>query len=446
MLRIGEFSKISQVSVKTLRYYNEIGLLKPAQIDRFTGYRYYTLSQLSRLNRILALKDLDFSLEQVLELLKTDLTEESLHRMLQSKSIELRRRVQDESLRLLRVENRLQQLEEAVIAQSPVVLKSAPNYLVATIRYVLPTQEALAEWQQAELTKIRRHLKELGETAAGPDVLIYHQEAFCDVDVDVEVGTILRETRDSIEGDPDGTNIRVHTLHRVNELATAIHLPTASTLANTYASLAHWTQVNGFKPVGPWRELIYAQEKPAPERVIEVQRPVMKAIEFYSPLEVKEMEPKIVTKPGFTIMGIRYFGKNENQEIPAMWGKYNKRIEELGGPPYFTGEACIGLCITPDDASAEDGFEYVAGFTVDKVKDVPEDFVVRQVPEYTYAVFTHKGDLPSLGKTYEYIYETWLPQSGYKLATKMDFEYYDDDFKDFAPDSIFYIYIPIVKE
>jgi AraC family transcriptional regulator len=68
---------------------------------------------------------------------------------------------------------------------------------------------------------------------------------------------------------------------------------------------------------------------------------------------------------------------------------------------------------------------------------------VHHVPEYTYAVFAHKGDLPSLSKTYEYIYQTWLPQSGYKLAAKIDFEHYNADFKDFAPDSVFYIYLPI---
>ncbi len=69
--------------------------------------------------------------------------------------------------------------------------------------------------------------------------------------------------------------------------------------------------------------------------------------------------------------------------------------------------------------------------------------MVREVPEHTYAVFAHEGELASLSKTYEYIYEVWLPQSGYALASKMDFEYYDQDFKDFAPDSVFYIYIPI---
>lgn len=58
MFKIGEFSKLSQVSVKALRYYDELGLLKPASVDRFTAYRYYSADQRPRLNRILALKDL----------------------------------------------------------------------------------------------------------------------------------------------------------------------------------------------------------------------------------------------------------------------------------------------------------------------------------------------------------------------------------------------------
>lgn len=63
MIRIGDFSKLSRVSVKALRYYDEIGLLKPVTVDRFTGFRLYEYSQLSVLNRILAFKELGFLLE-----------------------------------------------------------------------------------------------------------------------------------------------------------------------------------------------------------------------------------------------------------------------------------------------------------------------------------------------------------------------------------------------
>jgi predicted transcriptional regulator YdeE/DNA-binding transcriptional MerR regulator len=446
MLKIGEFSKIAQVSIKTLRYYDQMGLLKPAHIDRYTGYRYYTLSQLPRLNRILALKDLDFSLDQIQELLKVQLSSEVLHNMLRSKAGELKRRILDERARLLRVESRLTQLDEVFeLDPPPIVLKSAPNYLVATVRKIFSSLQGLSQWQQTTLHEIHRYLHHQSFAFAGPDLLIYHHDEFREEDLDVEVGTIIHESRNKVEQVTSEGEINLYTLRGVNQLATALHMQTAGNLPNTYAVLTWWTQVNGFRPIGHWRELMYEQDSPTKERVIEVQRPVMKAIDFYSHLEIKDMEPKIITKPGFTLVGLRYYGKNEHGEIAQLWDQFNQRIAALGGMPNETGEAAIGLCIGSDEEPLEGAFEYVAGFPVSKVDQVPEGFVVREIPELSYAVFAHKGDLPSLSKTYEYIYESWLPQSGYQLAAKIDFEYYDQDFKDFAPDSVFYIYVPIKK-
>ena len=446
MLKIGEFSKIAQVSIKTLRYYDRMGLLKPAHIDRFSGYRYYALSQLVRLNRILALKDLDFTLDQVRELLEVDLSSDVLQHMLQNKADELRQRLMDEQSRLARVENRLLNLQEAHYPDiSPVVLKSAPHRLVATVRQVVPSIHMMNEWQRSQIEQIKGYLNQLNQPASGPDILIYHHEEYRETDLDVEVGTILKETRNVAEKGPEEGPIRIHTLFGVNQLATTITTRSASTLPETYAKLTSWTQINGFRPIGPWRELTFEPDDPAGVQVIEVQRPVMKANKFYTQMEITKMEPKIIKKEDFTIVGLRYFGKNEHNEIPELWNQFNKRMEEMGGLEHETGEAAVGLCITPDDEPMEGAFEYVAGALVDEVEDVPEDFVVRHVPEQTYAVFEHKGDMPSLSKTYEYIYETWLPQSGFQVSSRMDFEYYNEDFKNFAPDSIFYIYIPIEK-
>lgn len=443
MLKIGEFSKIGQVSVKTLRYYDRMGLLKPAHIDRYSGYRYYSLEQLVRLNRILALKDLDFSLDQIAELLKVDLSSEALHNMLHNKALELRDRIQDDHTRLLRVENRLKSIREPnLFNQSPVVLKSAPNQKVATIREVLPRMDQLSDWQNGTRNAIHQYLNRLGMRAKGPDILIYHQDEYRETDLDVEVGTILTNPI-SVAGQLEAKEgVKVHTLPGANYLATSVISESANP-SETYAYLTHWTQVNGFRPIGPWRELTFSQEDPTAARVVEVQRPVMEANTFYQPLEVNKMEPKIINKPGFTLVGLRYYGKNENQEIHELWNQFNRRMAQIGSVKHATNEACIGLCLTLDEDPMEGAFEYIAGLPVSEVENLPEGFVVRQVPEHTYAVFPHKGDLQSLGKTYEYIYETWLPQSGYDLAEKLDFEYYNEDFKDFAPDSVFYIYIPI---
>jgi DNA-binding transcriptional MerR regulator len=96
VLKIGEFSALTRVSIKTLRYYDELGLLKPLRIDPATGYRYYSGSQLPRLHRILALKDLGFPLNRVAEALDEGVTADALRGMLMLRRGEQEDRVQEE--------------------------------------------------------------------------------------------------------------------------------------------------------------------------------------------------------------------------------------------------------------------------------------------------------------------------------------------------------------
>ena len=103
MIRIGDFSKLSRVSIKTLRYYDEMGLLKPIEVDRFTGYRYYDFHQLPRLYRILALKELGFSLEEIGRFLEENLSTEELRGMLKLRQAEIRQRMEEETVRLEQV-------------------------------------------------------------------------------------------------------------------------------------------------------------------------------------------------------------------------------------------------------------------------------------------------------------------------------------------------------
>src|SRR5215213_8621982 len=103
MIRIGDFSKLSRVSIKTLRFYDEMELLKPVEVDRFTGYRYYEFDQLARLYRILVLKDLGFSLEEIGHLLEGNLSAEQMRGILKLRQAEIRQRVEEEA-RLERVD------------------------------------------------------------------------------------------------------------------------------------------------------------------------------------------------------------------------------------------------------------------------------------------------------------------------------------------------------
>src|ERR1700694_3877511 len=104
MFKIGDFSKLSMVSVKALRYYDELGLLRPERVDEFTGYRYYAAGQLTRLNRILVLKDLGLSLQQIALLLDQELSADQIRGMLRLKQSELRQQIDDGRARLARVD------------------------------------------------------------------------------------------------------------------------------------------------------------------------------------------------------------------------------------------------------------------------------------------------------------------------------------------------------
>src|SRR5439155_12709855 len=138
VFRIGEFSRLTQVPVKTLRYYDARGLLRPARVNRVTGYRYYTAVQFAQLNRLLAFKDLGFSLREVRALLAGRVTPPRLRRLLQRKREDVERRVSAERARLARVAARLDALERCdPAAAHEIAIRRVGPRLVATARDVL---------------------------------------------------------------------------------------------------------------------------------------------------------------------------------------------------------------------------------------------------------------------------------------------------------------------
>lgn len=139
MLKIGEFAQVGRVSVATLRYYDQYGLLKPSALDRDTGYRYYALDQLPRLNRILALKDLGFPLYEIARLLETDLSLEHLRDMRMAKQAHSQRVIEMERARLARIAARLRQIEqEETMPRYDVLLKHVDPIRVGSVRARIP--------------------------------------------------------------------------------------------------------------------------------------------------------------------------------------------------------------------------------------------------------------------------------------------------------------------
>ncbi|MGE5462072.1 MAG: MerR family transcriptional regulator [Syntrophothermus sp.] len=271
MIRIGDFSKLSRVPIKTLRYYDEVGLLKPVEVDAFTGYRLYEYSQLSTLHRILALKELGFSLEEIGHLLDDELSVEQMRGMLKLREAEARQRMQQEAERLERIEARLRQIEqENSMSKYDVVIKSADEIKVASVRDVVPTPPDQGSlWRE-----LGGYLAMNRVRANGACFTLYHDDEFKERDWDVEVceqiDTDLSESR----------RIKVKVLPAVDSMACTIHHGPFVTIGEAYNALGRWITDNGYRITGPCREVYLRPNQNGsqtdPDTVTEIQFPVEK--------------------------------------------------------------------------------------------------------------------------------------------------------------------------
>ncbi len=270
MFKIGEFSKLSHVTVKTLRYYDRIGLLKPAEVDRFTNYRYYSAGQLPRLNRILALKGLGLSLDQIARLLDNDLTPEQMRGMLRLKQMEIQEQLDQEQARLARVEQRLRQIEqEETMPKQEVALKEIPSQAVASLRDTIPNY---GHFDQL-FGEIFAYLGQHRLNPIGPPAVIYHDEEFREQDADVEVVAPVAGPV------PEGERVRGLELPG-GEVASVVHEGSYDTIGGTYGQVMGWIEANDYCIAGPPREIYLKGPESGDDPstyVTEIQVPVAKA-------------------------------------------------------------------------------------------------------------------------------------------------------------------------
>lgn len=259
MLKIGDFSQLGQVSVRTLHHYDERGLLKPAKIDDWTGYRFYSVEQLPRLNRILALKDLGFSLEQISRLAQDDVPAEQLRGMLALKQAEIERQLTQGQTRLMRVEARLKQIErEGEPSPYEVVLKRTALQKIASARTTVPTVEAMPTCRCDLYDELYDALERRGVEPATPEYALYHTIEYVDRDIDMEAAVAVDAVPD---GSSDGDRLTFRELPAVGEMASVVHRGSAWEIPQAISALFGWIGANGYATTGPYRELhLYGRE------------------------------------------------------------------------------------------------------------------------------------------------------------------------------------------
>jgi DNA-binding transcriptional MerR regulator len=270
MFSIGDFASHGRVSVRMLRHYDAIGLLRPAHVDQVTGYRSYEAGQLPRLNRIVALKELGFTLQQVRSILDDKVSVEELRGMWRLRQAELQARIATDTARLAQVEARLRIIErEGAMPADDVQVKRVPGVRVAelTATAVSFEPESISPVIGPLYDELYGRLHRAGLAPAGPAIARYEDSPDGD-------GVLVHATV-PVDADPGGDHdFAIVDLPGVEQAATIVHRGSMDNVMPTIQTLAHWIDANGYRSAGYSRELYLECGDDRERWVTELQEPV----------------------------------------------------------------------------------------------------------------------------------------------------------------------------
>jgi DNA-binding transcriptional MerR regulator len=271
MFSIGEFARHGRVSVRMLRHYDTIGLLRPACVDPVSGYRLYQASQLAELNRVIALKELGFTLQQVQSILAEKVSAAELRGMLKLRRAEIQAVLEAETTRLARVEARLLTIEDEARAPADgVVIRRLEPVRVAEL-----SAEA-AGWEPEAITpvigplysELWRLLCSAEVGAAGP-ALAYYEDT-----PDGEGAIVVHATVPVVAEASGDRGFAIADLPAVERAAVIIHHGSMDDVMATGQALARWIDANGYRSAGYSREVTLAWSPDPEQWVTELQQPI----------------------------------------------------------------------------------------------------------------------------------------------------------------------------
>ena len=442
MIKIGEFAKLGCVSVKALRHYDRLELLKPALVDRYTGYRYYELDQLQRLNEILLFKLMGFSLDKIGVLLRQR-TPDEVTRMLTSQEAQLRAQQEEVRQRLNWLQNTRSRLK--MMDRFQIILKQQPKMQLTLLedRIMLEDRSDYQQVIQRLCRQLDHYMPEGKQIKDAP----YWLTSECDeAEPDSEFQCVLVGIPFVLKATTP--HLRQLSIPAREDILSLLYDPSQIQVEEARLALFEWTQRSAYHFEGPFYELHYQDRETI---LIELQRAVVRTLPPQS-IQIRKgetiMDVSIKHLPAQLLIGeTRQFTQETIPQISVFWGEFGQtQYPKIKG--MISGEFCLGLCSMENEEDKHFDYSVVWPLKDKNVKDIPEGLEVIMLPEQDYLVVPAPGDKENIGKAYDYAFSTWLPQSTEweHDRIKPDFEYYDDTFKDFEEDSMLWVYIPIRKK
>lgn len=271
MLTIGDFARLSGLSVRMLHHYDSLGLLRPDRVDAFTGYRYYAPQTLESANRIVALKELGFSLDETRQLL--DASDAEVGRMLRERAQALRTQIGADTRRLAEVEARLRLLQKENIMSTPISAGALPALRLAQLTATVADPAEISTVVGPLFERIAHAVATAGLPLDRPSVATYSGD---------EDGTVIAAAEQVAEDlsptqvaavQVDG--VEVVQLPAVERGLTLTHTGSLATIGESWQHLVTAAGEQGLSPVGPCREIYHRVDlEHDRDWEIELQQPV----------------------------------------------------------------------------------------------------------------------------------------------------------------------------
>lgn len=273
MLKIRDFARLAEVSMTTLRYYDEIGLLKPIHIDPETGYRFYTMDQLPHLHRILAFKELGLGLTQIAEILDEGISPEAVQGMLRLKQAQLQQHIQAEQEQLVRIDARLRSLEQGSgLPTYEVVLKAVKPVTGVSLHLETTDLAYQAHWIGAIEAMLKRYAVKPSD-----HLLVLHTESEDECtpgSVEIVAPVDWRDAHTLIAGSEG--RLKLCELPAVSRMASTLHHGHPALALVAYQALGIWMENNAYSIIGPRRKIRLRREDNLNDALTEIQFPVEK--------------------------------------------------------------------------------------------------------------------------------------------------------------------------
>lgn len=273
MFKIGEVSKLTQVSIRMLRYYDELGILKPAKIDKYTGYRLYSVEQISTLQKIVLLRDSKFSVAEISNIVH-NWDDEFVIKELNRKKNEIKNEIKQEQQRI----NKINRFIDAINHDKDeihhnVVFKEIPSYKIISLREIIPDYyyegilwKKLYDFIKEEHIEVSRQ--------SDNNIAFYHDEELTGNGVDVEVGMVVKKFG------KNKSKFTYRDTEEVNTMACTMVYGPYENIAGAYESFCYWLDKNSdYKMSGINRQIGHKGEhnESNPENYLtEVQIPLIK--------------------------------------------------------------------------------------------------------------------------------------------------------------------------